>query len=52
MGLVGEFRKFAQATTPEEAEAQIAKLLSSGEMSREQFHELKQNAEFLLKFLK
>ena len=38
--------------TPEQAEAEIARLLSSGQMSREQFQELKENAKFILKFLK
>ena len=52
MGLVTQFRKFAQNMTPEKAEAEIAKLLTSGEMTREQFQELKENAKFILKFLK
>ena len=52
MGLVTQFRKFAQNVTPEKAEAEIAKLLTSGEMTREQFQELKENAKFILKFLK
>lgn len=52
MGLVTQFRKFAQNITPEKAEAEIAKLLTSGEMTREQFQELKENAKFILKFLK
>ena len=33
-------------------QAEIAKLLTSGEMTREQFQELKENAKFILKFLK
>lgn len=52
MGLVSQFRKFAQNVTPEKAEAEIARLLSSGQMSHEQFQELKANAEFILNFLK
>nr|DAE53807.1 MAG TPA: GlnD PII-uridylyltransferase [Caudoviricetes sp.]DAM55823.1 MAG TPA: GlnD PII-uridylyltransferase [Caudoviricetes sp.] len=52
MGLVTQFRLFAQTMTPEKAEAEIAKLLSSGQMTREQFQELKENAKFVLRFLK
>lgn len=52
MGLVSQFRQFAQNVTPEKAEAEIARLLSSGQMSQEQFQELKENAKFILKFLK
>lgn len=52
MGLVTQFRQFAQTMTPEKAEAEIAKLLSSGQMTREQFQDLKENAKFILKFLK
>lgn len=52
MGLVTQFRQFAQNMTPKKAEAEIAKLLSSGEMTREQFQDLKENAKFILKFLK
>lgn len=52
MGLVSQFRQFAQNVTPEQAEAEIARLLSSGQMSREQFQELKEDAKFILKFLK
>jgi len=52
MGLVTQFRQFAQTMTPDKAEAEIAKLLSSGQMTREQFQELRENAKFILKFLK
>lgn len=52
MGLVSKFRQFAQNVTPEKAEAEIARLLSSGQMSQEQFQELKENAKFILNFLK
>lgn len=51
MGMVSQFRQFAQNVTPEKAEAEIARLLSSGQMSQEQFQELKENAKFILKFL-
>lgn len=52
MELVTQFRQFAQTVTPEKAQAQINRLLSSGEMTREQFRELEENAKFILKFLK
>ena len=52
MGLVSQFRQFAQNVTPKKAEAEIARLLSSGQMSQEQFQELKENAKFILNFLK
>lgn len=52
MGLMTQFRQFAQNITPEKAEEEIAKLLTSGQMTREQFQELRENAKFILKFLK
>lgn len=52
IGLISDFRKFAQEMTPERAEKEIARLLGTGEMTKEQFLELKQNAEFLMQFLK
>ena len=38
--------------SPERAEKEVSRLLGAGEMTREQFAELKQDAEFLLGFLK
>lgn len=52
LAIIGEFRKFAQNVTPEKAEAEIAKLLSSGQMTKEQFEELKSNAQWFMQFLK
>ena len=52
LGLITEFRKFSQAMTPEKAQAEIARLLSSGEMSQQQFQELRENAKFIMQFLK
>ena len=52
LAMIGEFRKFAQNVTPEKAEAEIAKLLSSGQMTKEQFEELKSNAQWFMQFLK
>ena len=52
MGLVTQFRQFAQTVTPERAQAEITRLLTSGEMTQAQFRELEENAKFILKFLK
>lgn len=52
LAMISEFRKFAQNVTPEKAEAEIAKLLSSGKMTKEQFEELKSNAQWFMQFLK
>lgn len=52
LAMISEFRKFAQNVTPEKAEAEIAKLLSSGQMTKEQFEELKSNAQWFMQFLK
>lgn len=52
MGLVTQFRQFAQTVTPEKAQAEITRLLTSGEMTRAQFRELEENAKFVLQFLK
>lgn len=52
MGLVTQFRQFAQTVTPEKAQAEITRLLTSGEMTREQFRQLEENAKFILQFLK
>lgn len=52
LGLVSDFRKFAQTMTPERAQTEISRMLGTGEMTREQFAELKKDAEFLLGFLK
>lgn len=52
MGLVTQFRQFAQTVTPEKAQAEINRLLSSGQMTREQFRQLEENAKFILQFLK
>lgn len=52
MGLVTQFRQFAQTVTPEKAQAEITRLLTSGEMTQAQFRELGENAKFILPFLK
>lgn len=52
MQMLSEFRKFAQGMTPQDAKAEVERLLQSGQMTQQQFEELKQQAESLAKFLK
>ena len=52
LALVSQFRKFAANMTPEKAEKEVMRLLSSGKMTKEQFAELKDTAEWLMQFLK
>ncbi len=52
MQMLSEFRKFAQGMTPQNAKAEVEKLLQSGQMSQQQFEELKQQAESFAAFLK
>lgn len=52
MQMLSEFRKFAQGMTPQDAKAEIERLLQSGQMSLQQFEQLKQQAESFAKFLK
>lgn len=52
LALVGQFRKFAANMTPEKAEEEVMRLLSSGQMTKEQFAELKDTAGWLMQFLK
>ena len=52
MQIFSEFRKFAQGMTPQDAKAEIERLLQSGQMSLQQFEQLKQQAESFAKFLK
>lgn len=49
--MVAEFRKFAANMTPERAEQEVNKLLSSGQMSKQQFEELKTQAKSFMQFL-
>lgn len=51
LALVSQFRKFAANMTPEKAEEEVMKLLSSGQMTKEQFEELKDTAGWLMQFL-
>ena len=52
LALISQFRKFAANMTPEKAEEEVMRLLSSGQMTREQFAELKDTAGWLMQFLK
>lgn len=52
MQMFSEFRKFAQGMTPQDAKAEVERLLQSGQMSQQQFEQLKQQAESFAKFLK
>lgn len=52
LAMVAEFRKFAAGMTPQKAEAEINRLLSSGQMSKEQFANLKEQAKMFAQFLR
>lgn len=52
LAMVSEFRRFAANMTPQKAQAQIEQLLSSGQMTHEQFNQLKQQAQSFMQFLK
>ena len=52
LAMVAEFRKFAAGMTPQKAEAEINRLLSSGQMSKEQFADLQKQAKDFVQFLK
>lgn len=50
--MIAEFRKFAQGMTPEKAQQQVQQLLSSGQMTQEQFQQLQAQAKEFMQFLK
>ena len=52
LAMVVEFRKFAAGMTPQKAEAEINRLLSSGQMSKEQFANLQEQAKMFAQFLR
>lgn len=52
LAMISEFRKFAASMTPEGAKQQINQLLSSGQMTQEQFQQLQSQAKEFMKFLK
>lgn len=43
MQMIAQFRQFAKSMTPQKAQQQIEKMLTSGQMSQAQFESLKQH---------
>lgn len=52
LAVVAEFRKFAAGVTPQKAEAEINRLLSTGQMSKDQFASLQEQAKMFAQFLR
>lgn len=52
LAMIAEFRKFAADMTPQKAQQEIEKLLTSGQMSKEQFADLQKQAKDFMQFLK
>lgn len=52
LAMVAEFRKFAAGMTPQKAEAEINRLLSTGQMSKDQFASLQEQAKMFTQFLR
>lgn len=52
IAMVAEFRKFAANMTPQKAQQEIERLLTSGQMSKEQFVDLQKQAKDFMQFLK
>lgn len=52
LAMVAEFRKFAAGMTPQKAQQEIERLLTSGQMSKEQFADLQKQAKDFMQFLK
>lgn len=52
LAMVAEFRKFAANMTPQKAQQEIERLLTSGQMSKEQFSDLQKQAKDFVQFLK
>ena len=50
--MLSEFKRFASMTNPQNAKAEVERLMQSGQMSQQQFEQLKQQAESFAKFLK
>lgn len=49
--LLAEFKKFAQGMTPQGAQKQIQQMLSSGQMTQEQFQQLQEQAKDFMRML-
>lgn len=47
-----EFMKFAKTTNGDDAREKLKELLSSGKMSKQQYEELRTQAEFISRFMK
>lgn len=52
MQMIAQFRQFAKSMTPQTAQQQIEKMLTSGQMSQTQFESLKQQAQSFMQLLK
>lgn len=52
LAMISEFRKFAAGMTPQNAKRQIEQLLSSGQMTQDQFQQLQKQAKDFMQFLK
>lgn len=52
LAMVAEFRKFSAGMTPQKAQQEIGRLLTSGQMSKEQFADLQKQAKDFMQFLK
>ena len=50
--MLSEFKRFASMTNPQNAKAEVERLLQNGQMTQQQFEQLKQQAESFAKFLK
>lgn len=50
--MIAQFRQFAKSMTPQKAQQQIEKMLTSGQMSQAQFESLKQQAQSFMQLLK
>lgn len=52
MQMIAQFRQFAKSMTPQKAQQQIEKMLTSGQISQVQFESLKQQAQSFMQLLK
>ena len=50
--MIAEFKRFASGITPQQAEQEVNRLLQSGQMSKDQFEQLKQQAKSFMGFFK
>lgn len=51
IAMLQEFRKFAQGMTPRKAQQKIQQMLSSGQMSQQQFQQLQAQAQDFMRLL-